>query len=80
MRATVALEQPAEMRVRFAGRSYVIRYNAGDPNWRVLALARFNPLSNTAFALRKAPHTTAERAEFEAWADAEAVRISRDLL
>jgi hypothetical protein len=69
----------AETRVRFAGRSYIVRYDSGDPNWRKRALAKLDPLSDTAFALRKAPLTIAERAQFDTWAEAEMRRIWQDL-
>jgi hypothetical protein len=79
MSRTAVQARIAETRVRFAGRSYVIRYDTDDPNWRVRALAKLDPLSDLAFALRKAPRTTAERAEFDAWAEAEMQHIWQDL-
>ncbi|MCX7356529.1 MAG: hypothetical protein NT015_00025 [Alphaproteobacteria bacterium] len=67
--------QYAEMRSRFAGRTFILRYDANDPDWRMRTLAEFSPLSDEAFALRAAPRTTAERAAFNAWAEAEMQRI-----
>lgn len=68
----------AEMRATFAGRTYVIRYDADDPDWRARALANLDPLSDAAFALRAAPRTTAERADFAAWTEAEMRRLLED--
>jgi hypothetical protein len=79
MSTTAVQTLPDETRVRFAGRSYIIRYDPVDPTWRVRALAKLDPLSDTAFALRKAPLSTTERAEFDAWAEAEMRRIWQDL-
>lgn len=75
-----AAAQPrlTETRVRYAGRSYIIRYDAGDPNWRVRALVALNPLDEAAFAIRAAPLTIAERVAFALWSEVEALRISRD--
>ncbi len=65
-----------ETRVRYAGRSYIIRYDASDANWRVRALAALNPLDEAAFAIRAAPRTIAERVAFALWSEFEALRIS----
>jgi hypothetical protein len=67
----------AEMRVRYAGHSYIIRYDASDPNWRARALVAFNPLDEAAFAVRAAPLTIAERVAFASWSEAETLRILR---
>lgn len=62
----------------FRGVDYEFRVPADYPHWRAHALSGLAPLSDLAFALRKAPQTDAERAAFDAWADAEARRILWD--
>jgi hypothetical protein len=65
----------AEMRASFAGRTFLVRYDLGDPLWRTRALAGLDPLSDAAFAIRAAPLTRAERIAFTIWAAREMERI-----
>lgn len=52
-----------EVRTRLSsGETVIIRVAADDPHWREKALAGLAPLSDQAFAIRRAPQTEAERA------------------
>ena len=52
-----------EVRTRlFSGEPIIIRVSADDPHWREKALADVEPLSDLAFAIRRAPQTAAETA------------------
>lgn len=51
-----------EVRTRLSsGETVVIRVADDDPNWRQKALAGLDDLSPLAFAIRRAPQTTAEK-------------------
>lgn len=51
-----------EVRTRLSsGETIVIRVADDDPNWRQKALAGLDDLSPLAFAIRRAPQTTAEK-------------------
>ena len=55
-----------EIRIRLSsGETVVIRVAADDAHWRQKALANLDPLCPLAFAIRRAPHTAAERAAWD---------------
>jgi hypothetical protein len=55
-----------EVRTRLSsGETVTIRASAGDPHWREKALAGLDPLSDLAFAIRRAPQTAAEIAAWD---------------
>lgn len=63
----------------WAGRTFALRFDLDDSNWRVRALAALDSDSDAAYAVRAFPRTITERREFALWSELELRRMDAQL-